>query len=224
MGIMPHDELAALPNPSMGGILQEIVGPWGASLISVGVIISLVGAALGITMISAQIAATAAKRGNFLKFFAKENKVGAPVNSALFSTLIVQIFLIITYFSASTYQFFYGISAAMMMIPYFLSSFYYLKTLTNKEQDLSMWTAQQLKIQKVIAFIGSVYGLWLIYSAGSVRLLTATVLLFFGILFYIKHQKDNNKPLFIYWYDKMFVGIIIVGTILTLILKIGGKI
>lgn len=219
MGILPHDELAALPNPSMGGVLEYIIGSFGASLISIGVIISLMGAALGITMISAQIPTTAARQGNFLHFFAKENKAGAPVNTAIFSTFIVQIFLIITYFSASTYQFFYGISASMMMIPYFLSSLFYLKTLMKNDNEL---LPKNLVGQKIIAVVGTIYGIWLLYSAGLSRLLMATFLLQFGVLFYVKHQKDKGKKLFEHVYDKLFAGIIIVGAIVTIVLKLTG--
>ncbi|NKC68561.1 basic amino acid/polyamine antiporter [Vagococcus fluvialis] len=220
MGVIPHDVLAALPNPSMGGILEYIVGSWGASLISIGVIVSLLGAALGITMISAQIPNTAAKRGEFLNFFAKENKAGSPVNSVLFSTAIVQVFLVITYFSQSTYQFFYGISASMMMIPYFLSSLFYLKILLKPKNDLASISSSELRKQKIIATVGSIYGLWLIYSAGLSRLLTATFLLVFGIGFYIKHQKEQEKEMFVFWYDKVFAGIIIIGAIYTIVSKI----
>ncbi|WP_207850274.1 amino acid permease, partial [Pseudomonas sp. 21_B] len=44
LGIMTQPELAKLQNPSMAAVLEHVVGHWGAVLISVGLIISLLGA------------------------------------------------------------------------------------------------------------------------------------------------------------------------------------
>lgn len=217
MGILSHEELAALPNPSMGGIMRVIVGEWGARLISLGVIISLIGAALGITIVSSHIPNTAAKAGKFSKIFAKENKHGSPSNAALISTGIVQIFLVITYFSASTYQFFYGISASMIMIPYFLSCLYYLTIVFKKDGKFSELSAAQMNVQKVIGLVGSVYGIWLIYSASLARLLMTTLLLLPATLVYFKHQKDMGKPAFQHRYDYVLMGVYVVGAVACII-------
>src|SRR3546814_335075 len=40
-GILPRAELASLRNPSMAGVLRAAVGPWGAVLVSVGLMVSL---------------------------------------------------------------------------------------------------------------------------------------------------------------------------------------
>lgn len=217
MGVLSYEDLAALPNPSMGGIMREIVGEWGAGLISLGVIISLIGAALGITIVSSHIPNTAAKSGNFLRIFAKENKYGAPSNAALISTGVVQIFLIITYFSSSTYQFFYGISASMIMIPYFLSSLYYLLISIKKDGDFSDFSSAGLNIQRGIGIVGSVYGIWLIYSASLSRLLMTTLLLLPAAFIYYKHQKDMRKPVFQHKYDYILIGVYTIGAVFCMI-------
>ena len=41
LGVMPIKDLASLENPQMAGILEYAVGPWGAALVNVGVILSL---------------------------------------------------------------------------------------------------------------------------------------------------------------------------------------
>jgi len=46
MGVMTQPELAKLQNPSMALVLEHVVGHWGAILISVGLLISLLGALL----------------------------------------------------------------------------------------------------------------------------------------------------------------------------------
>ena len=124
MGVMPRAELAELPNPSMAGVLEAVVGPWGAALVNLGVALSLLGAMLGYTIISSECPHEAAKQGVFPKVFAKENRKGAPIVTLTVTCLIVQAFLIIILFSEQTYQFFYGVSVSMILIPYFFSSMF----------------------------------------------------------------------------------------------------
>ena len=53
LGIMTQPELAKLQNPSMAAVLEHVVGHWGAVLISVGLIISLLGALLSWVLLCA---------------------------------------------------------------------------------------------------------------------------------------------------------------------------
>ena len=53
LGVMTTDEMSSLATPQMAGILEYAVGPWGAALINIGVILSLAGALLGWTILAA---------------------------------------------------------------------------------------------------------------------------------------------------------------------------
>ncbi|WP_207810164.1 MULTISPECIES: amino acid permease, partial [unclassified Pseudomonas] len=61
LGIMTQPELAKLQNPSMAAVLEHIVGPWGALLISIGLAISLLGALLSWALLCAEILFATAK-------------------------------------------------------------------------------------------------------------------------------------------------------------------
>ena len=52
MGIMPRAEMAELATPSMAGILEVAIGPIGAIIVNLGVVLSLVGAMLGYVIIA----------------------------------------------------------------------------------------------------------------------------------------------------------------------------
>lgn len=54
MGVLPLSELANLDNPALAGVMEAAVGPWGATLINAGVVLSLVGAMLGYTVLSSE--------------------------------------------------------------------------------------------------------------------------------------------------------------------------
>ncbi len=43
LGVMNQPQLAALKNPSTAMILEAVVGPWGAWLINIGLVISVMG-------------------------------------------------------------------------------------------------------------------------------------------------------------------------------------
>ena len=43
-GMLTRPELGALRQPSMAGVLEAVVGPWGAKFVSAGLIISVLGA------------------------------------------------------------------------------------------------------------------------------------------------------------------------------------
>lgn len=134
MGVMPLSELAGLENPALAGVLAAAVGPWGAVLINCGVVLSLVGAMLGYTVLSSESPYEAAEQGVFIKAFAKTNKKGAPIVTLVVTNVIIEAFLVIMLFSDSTYQFFYTLSAGMILLPYLLSAAYFAKlTFTEKE-------------------------------------------------------------------------------------------
>jgi arginine:ornithine antiporter / lysine permease len=59
-GVLPRAELANTHPPSMAAVLESVVGPWGATFISIGVIISVQGAYLAWTLINAEVLYTPA--------------------------------------------------------------------------------------------------------------------------------------------------------------------
>ncbi|MGS8556558.1 amino acid permease, partial [Salmonella enterica subsp. enterica serovar Soahanina] len=61
LGIMTQPELAKLQNPSMAAVLEHVAGHWGAVLISVGLVISLLGTLLSWLLLCAEIMFAAAK-------------------------------------------------------------------------------------------------------------------------------------------------------------------
>ena len=63
LGIVGQPELAAMKNPSMAGVLERVAGPWGALLISIGLLVSVGGALLAWTLLAAETLFTPAGMG-----------------------------------------------------------------------------------------------------------------------------------------------------------------
>jgi amino acid transporter len=49
-GVLPAGEIAELRQPSMAGVLESVVGEWGKAFVSVGLIVSVLGAYLAWTL------------------------------------------------------------------------------------------------------------------------------------------------------------------------------
>lgn len=217
MGVMTRAELAELGNPPMAAIFEHIVGPWGGALINLGVILSLAGALLGWTIIAAETPFMAAKLGVFTKAFAKENKFGSPSFSLFMTNGIIQLFLIVIFFNDSTYQVFYNLSASMIMIPYLLSAMYYLKVVLKKE-GLESHSGSQLFAARFFALLGTIYGLWLLYSSGVMSVLATTLLYAPGIIVYILGKKEKKEDIFGHPINLAIAVILVLLAIISIIL------
>jgi len=75
-GIMNQADLAKLPDPSTAYVMKAIVGDWGAVVLNLGVIISILGAWLAWTIMTSEVPSTAAVKGVLPKAFGKFNKNG----------------------------------------------------------------------------------------------------------------------------------------------------
>ena len=82
-GIMSQEELDKLPNPSTAAVLEPIIGHWGAWIMNIGLLISVLTSWLAWTMVTAQIPQAAAENGTFPREFAKENDRHSPSVSLL---------------------------------------------------------------------------------------------------------------------------------------------
>ena len=59
--VLPRADIAGVRQPSMAGVLEAVVGHWGAVFISIGVLISVLGAYLAWSLICAEVLFAAAQ-------------------------------------------------------------------------------------------------------------------------------------------------------------------
>ncbi len=239
MGVLTTEELADLKNPQMAGILQAVIGPWGAAIVNIGVILSLAGALLGWTILAADCPYSAAQQGVFLKAFARSNQSGSPSFALYLTNGLVQLFLIVIFFSASTYQVFYTFSTTMIMIPYFLSALYYLKVTLRGEgfarggkspapgsvsdADISA-RGGSLAVARFFAIIGTAYGIWMLYSSGLELTFIACILYAPGILVYALGKKERGRPVFERPYEMVLAIALVILALIAIFLIATGRI
>src|SRR3546814_12864522 len=92
------------------------------------------------------------------KLFGKANAKGSPAGSLWITNALVQIFLIVTYFSEATYTALFYIASVAILVPYVFSGAYALKIAVSGESSeerrvgtecvstcRSRWSPQQSK-------------------------------------------------------------------------------
>ena len=188
-GIVPRSELAGLDDPSLAGVLEAAVGPWGAKFIALGLIISLVGALLSWFLMLAEIVRVPAQEGLMPSFLGRENARAVPVNALWLTMGLVQLFLVWTYFNASTYTRLIHLASALILLPYLLSALFQVLVAVR---DRSRGGHFDL----VVGVLGSAYGLWLLYAAGLVYLLYTTIFYLVGLPFYIWARREQEAKVF----------------------------
>jgi arginine:ornithine antiporter/lysine permease len=206
-GIMAQAELAGLKNPSMAGVLEQVVGPWGAQLISIGLVVSLAGALLSWTLLCAEILFASARDHTMPEFLRKENANHVPANALWLSNGLIQLFLIITLFSASTYLSLLYLATSMILVPYFWSSAYAV-LLAVRGETYEHDTGERNK-DLLIAAISTLYAVWLVYAAGVQYLLLSALLYAPGAILFAKAKRELGQPIFTGVEKIIFVAVLI---------------
>ncbi|OPA98703.1 arginine-ornithine antiporter [Pseudomonas fluorescens] len=210
LGIMTQPELAKLQNPSMAAVLEHVVGHWGAVLISVGLIISLLGALLSWVLLCAEIMFAAAKDHTMPAFLRKENANHVPVNALWLTNAMVQIFLVITLFSASTYLSLIYLATSMILVPYLWSAAYGL--LLAVRGETYEHALRERKKDLVIGAIALVYAVWLLYAGGTKYLLLSALLYAPGAILFAKAKRELGKPIFTN-VEKLIFAAVVIGAL-----------
>ena len=195
MGIMAQPELAGLKNPSMAHVLERAVGPWGAGLISVGLLISLSGALLSWLMLSAETLYSAARDGSAPRWLARENARGVPAAALWLTSGTIQSFLLITLWSNSTYLSLVNLGTAMVLLPYTWAAGYALK-IALRGQGYGVGDGLRRRRDALLCTVALLYALWLVYAGGVKYVLLSSLLYAPGALLYAWARRAQGQPMF----------------------------
>lgn len=220
-GFMHQAELAAVPNPSTAGVLEKVVGTWGAWLMNLGLIIAVLTSWLAWTMITAEMPFAAAKDGSFPKEFGRENSYGSPSVSLFVTSGLMQLGMLLVYFSNNAWNTMLTITGVMVLPAYVVSMMYLWKTCEDGKypQNAQVGRASAL-ISSIVAVI---FGFWLIYAAGLNYLLMACIIVACGVPFYIWARKQNGvKGEIFVGYEKAILAILVIVAVAAIYLMARG--
>jgi arginine:ornithine antiporter/lysine permease len=192
-GILPRVQLASLHNPSVAGVLSSLVGVSGHLLISLGVLISVLGAFLAWSLLAAEVLFAAGKQGIVAAFFSRENRAGAPAAAIWSTTIFAQIFLVLlTSLTASAFRFAIELTSCVALIPYFLVACYSVK-LALSERAAGNTVPWQEYLQ---SFVATLYTFAIVIIGGGQFLLFACLFFAFMTVFFIAARRERGERVF----------------------------
>lgn len=190
MGILDQATLAGLKNPSMAGVLESVVGPWGAKFVAGSVVLSVIGALLAWTLFASELPKVAAQDGVFPAFFARENARKSPSVSLWITNGLVQLFLLLTLFYQAGYQMLFSIATAAILPPYLFSAAFGLKLVCTRQY---YQPGEKRTRDGIIGIIATLYGCWLCFAAGHSMLLSSLLFIPGAIVYIGKKMRRQQR-------------------------------
>ena len=143
-------------------------------------------------------------------FLRKENANHVPANALWLTNAMVQVFLIITLFSASTYLSLIYLATSMILIPYLWSAAYAVLLAVRGE------TYEKAKAERkkdlFIAAVALIYAVWLIYAGGVKYLLLSALLYAPGVILFAKAKREVGQAVFTN-VEKLIFAVVAVGAL-----------
>ena len=192
--VLTGPQIAGMRQPSMAGVLEAVVGPWGGVFVSVGLLISVLGAYLAWSLICAEVLFTAAKTRDMPKVFATENRNAVPAAALWLTNAIVQLIVISTYWSQDAFSLMLNLTSAMSLIPYLLVALFGFM-LARRGETYEIAPEQRTR-DLVFTFIASAYTTFMIFAGGMKFVLLSCLLYAPGTLLYFWARREQGKKLF----------------------------
>lgn len=191
---MPRAGISGLQQPSLAGALEAVVGHWGAVFISLGVLISVLGAYLAWSLICAEVLFAAAKSEDMPKLFAAQNGNRVPANALWATNLVVSLFVVSTYWSADAFNLMLDMTSVTALLPYLLVAGYGVLLARSGEgyED----TPQERTRDQIFAWVAIVYTIFMFIAAGLQFVALVCVLFVPGTLLYVWARREQKKLLF----------------------------
>ncbi|MGW0327420.1 basic amino acid/polyamine antiporter [Nocardia sp. NPDC003183] len=214
-GIMPRDELAVAQQPSMSPVFESAVGTWGAWFISIGLIISVLGAYLAWTLMAAEVLFVAAKDRDMPSFLARVNAANVPVVALIFTTVLIQIVLVTTLFSDDAFTFTLKLCSSLSLVPYLLAAAYALKLAYTRETYERIQPGDRTK-ELVIAFVATFYTAFMLVAAGLEFLVLSCIIYAPGTILFALTRREAGKRIFSLWEAVLF-GAVALGAVVGIV-------
>lgn len=216
-GVADQETLSKVANPSTAGVLEMVVGNWGEWLMNVGLIISVLAGWLAWTMLCAEIPMVAGENGTFPKAFARTNTKDAATVSLWVSSTVMQVAMLLVYFSSNAWNTMYSISTIVMLPAYLTTTLFLFKLCMRHEYESYAKKGKQLAT--ISGIVGFIFCLFMFYAGGIQYAIMVPLLLTVGVPVFIwarKEQKDG-QPVFskVEW---IYLGVLLALDIVAIIL------
>ena len=192
--VLPRAELVALANPSMAGVLEAVVGPWGRVFVSAGLVVALLGNFLSWVLLAAEVMRSAAGSATMPAAFARENAREVPAAALWASTLAIQALLVVAHFAEHAFTLALKMTSAMALVPYLLVGAYGAKLAYTRETYGADPRGRGRDL--VVGALATVYAAAMIHAGGPRFLLLSALLYAPSTLLYAIARREQGRALF----------------------------
>ncbi|QNP49017.1 basic amino acid/polyamine antiporter [Diaphorobacter aerolatus] len=192
-GVMEQGEIAALRQPSLAGVLEHVVGRWGAVLVSLGLLVSVLGAYLAWSLICAEVLYAAARNDDMPKIFARKNANDVPASALWLSNAVVQLFVISTYWSSDAFALMLNLTSVMSLIPYLLVAGFGLSVARRGGIQSPEGTRRR---DLTLAGVAVVYTAFMVLAGGMKYMLLSALLYAPGTALYFWARLEKKRRVF----------------------------
>ncbi len=191
-GVLPMAQIAELRQPSMAGVLEAAVGTWGAAFVSIRLIISVLGAYQAWTLMAAEVLFVAAKDDDMPRFLRRASAADVPVPALLMSTVLSQLFLIVTLFSEDAFAFALNLTSALTLIPFLLAAGYAVMVALGRAPGTARGSSREL----VIGVLATVYVAFLLFAAGLKFVLVSLIVYAPATILFAIGRREQGRRVF----------------------------
>jgi arginine:ornithine antiporter/lysine permease len=210
--VLQRAEIAGMRQPSMAAVLEAVVGHWGAVFVSIGLLVSVLGAYLAWSLICAEVMFAAARTKDMPAVFARENANKVP-SAALWATnIVVQIIVITTYWSRDAFALMLNLTSAMNLIPFLLVATYGVK-LARRGETYELRPGERRR-DLIIAAIAMIYTAFLLWAGGLKFILLGAVLYAPGTALYFWARREQGKPVFAGLWEWLIFIVAVIGAVI----------
>jgi arginine:ornithine antiporter / lysine permease len=203
-GLMAQARIAGLSDPSMSDLMKDQVGSWGAAFISIGLLVSLLGALIAWVLLSVEILRLPARDHVLPQVLARENAHGAPHVALWLTNICVQAMLLWTLFNSSTYTDLIYLATSLILLPYLWSAAYQVSlALRGETYEHGPGRTRDL----LVGLVALGYAVWLVYAGGWEYVLVAGLFYLVGTAFYVWARKESRQVVFTA-VEKVLVGVV----------------
>jgi len=209
--VLQRADIAGTRQPSMAAVLESVVGPWGAVFVSVGLLVSVLGAYLAWALICAEVMFAAGKSKDMPKVFARVNKNNVPVVALWVTSIIIQLIVITTYWSRDAFSLMLNLTSATTLIPYlFVAAYGFMIARRGETYEVRPEERQR---DLILATLAVIYTLFMIYAGGLKFILLSAILFAPGTVLYFWSRREQGKAVFNKTSDWVTFGVIVAAAV-----------
>ncbi len=206
-GILTTSGVQTLQTPSTAGVMAIVIGVISGNVIRIAVLICVIGALLAWQMLAVNILYLSASDKTMPSFLSKLNKNDVPSYSLLFSSIILQLFIICAYFSGAIYINMIQIATSLILIPYLLAALYAFKLIIVEKKVFYY--------ELIKGTLSIIYAVWLIYAGGLKYLAISSLMYFVGAFIFAKARREQHSKIFANKVELLLFSIVVITALIS---------